>query len=85
MTAWWKRMGFLAGDQPAVRDSACAGQTAFPERIPIQYGQTVGGSIDDSRSFQQYSFSGRRGEVVEIIMEAVSGDLNRCCCLATPG
>ncbi len=46
------------------------------ERIPLAYGQTVTGSIDSIRFFQQYSFEGRTGDQVVITMEATSGDLD---------
>ncbi len=43
---------------------------------PIQYGQTVTGTISDAAVFQQYAFSGRAGDAVIITMEALSGNLD---------
>jgi hypothetical protein len=43
---------------------------------PIQYGQTVTGTISDATVFQQYTFSGRAGDTVIITMETLSGNLD---------
>ncbi len=43
---------------------------------PIQYGQTVTGTIGDAAVFQQYTFSGRAGDAVIITMETLSGNLD---------
>lgn len=46
------------------------------DRIPLTYGQSVTGTIDHIRFFQQYSFEGRAGDRIVVLMEALSGNLD---------
>lgn len=55
------------------------------ERIPISYGQTVTGEIDNLRFFQQYSFEGRAGDRVVITMEGSGGNLDPLLLLGDSG
>jgi hypothetical protein len=49
---------------------------AEQERIPLAYGQTVTGTIDNIRFFQQYMFTGQAGDSIVITMESLSGNLD---------
>ncbi|MBN1967610.1 MAG: PPC domain-containing protein [Anaerolineae bacterium] len=46
------------------------------DRIPLHYGETVTGYLDDVQFFQQYSFDGAAGDRVIITMDALSGNLD---------
>ncbi len=46
------------------------------ERLALSYGETVTGTIDHIRFFQQYSFEGQAGDRVVITMETLEGNLD---------
>jgi hypothetical protein len=48
--------------------------------LEIIYGATVSGIIDDANLSEEYVFFGREGDVITIVMERASGDLD---CLVT--
>ncbi|MBN2472149.1 MAG: PPC domain-containing protein, partial [Anaerolineae bacterium] len=57
----------------------CGGVLAAPagqERISLAYGQTVTGTLDHIRFFQQYSFEGQAGDRVVVTMETLEGNLD---------
>lgn len=56
--------------------SVAGARPPLQERIPVVYGQTVTGEIDNLRFFQQYSFEGSTGDRVVITMEGTSGNLD---------
>ena len=66
------------GGEPAVGvgGSPGGGRAPHQERLPLQYGQAVTGTIDATQFFQQYTFNGQAGDVIVITMEALSGDLD---------
>ena len=47
-----------------------------PEVIPVDYGQTVQGTIDDDNYEVHYTFDGRAGDVIAIDLQQVSGDFD---------
>ncbi len=68
----WKRrcagmllaLALLAGLNP--HNAPAAGQQQ--ETRPIRYGETVTGTLDDERYEERWTFNGRRGELIRVVM-----------------
>lgn len=51
--------------------------------LPINYGQSVEGELNDIQQAVQYIFDGQMGDELSILMQTTSGDLNAALALAT--
>lgn len=58
-------LALLAGLTP--RGAPAAAQE--PDARPIRYGETVTGALDDERYEERWTFDGRRGELIRVVME----------------
>ncbi|MEP0763127.1 MAG: hypothetical protein HRF48_10380, partial [Chloroflexota bacterium] len=58
-------LALLAGLTPRGAPAAAQG----PDARAIRYGETVTGTLDDERYEERWTFDGRRGELIRVVME----------------
>ncbi len=58
--------------------------SALPGAVPIEYGDTVAGTINQSNKFILYTFEGEVGDQVRIGMQATAGTLDTTLILLSP-
>ncbi len=76
VTRYYGRLGFSTGTFELVVEEGDENDSFGEFSLPLRYGSTVEGTIDDSDSEVVYSFRGAAGDVISVNLRAISGNLD---------